>query len=59
MRLGNAFTQDLAKKELHSFLELTERFASWFERMLAYGFSELINFEKCKVLNTSNRELEN
>lgn len=26
--------------------------------MLAYGFSEFIDFEKCKVFNASNRELE-
>lgn len=50
--------QAVSARELHGFLELTERFASWFERMLAYGFSEFIDFEKCKSFNASNRELE-
>ncbi len=28
----------LSARELHEFLELTERFSSWFERMKQYGF---------------------
>lgn len=50
--------QAVSARELHDFLEMTERFSSWFDRMLAYGFSEFSDFEKCKTFNASNRELE-
>lgn len=50
--------QAVSARELHDFLEMTERFSSWFDRMLAYGFSESGDFEKCKTFNASNRELE-
>lgn len=50
--------QAVSARELHDFLEMTERFSSWFDRMLAYGFSESSDFEKCKTFNASNRELE-
>lgn len=50
--------QAVSARELHDFLEMTERFSSWFDRMLAYGFSESSDFEKCKAFNASNRELE-
>lgn len=50
--------QAVSARELHNFLEMTERFSSWFDRMLAYGFSESSDFEKCKTFNASNRELE-
>lgn len=50
--------QAVSARELHDFLGITERFSSWFDRMLAYGFSESSDFEKCKTFNASNRELE-
>lgn len=50
--------QAVSARELHDFLEMTERFSSWFDRMLAYGFSEYSDFEKCKTFNASNRELD-
>lgn len=50
--------QAVSARELHDFLEMSERFSSWFDRMLAYGFSESSDFEKCKTFNASNRELE-
>lgn len=50
--------QAVSARELHDFLEMTERFSNWFDRMLAYGFSESSDFEKCKTFNASNRELE-
>ena len=32
--------QAVSARDLHKFLEITERFSSWFERMLQYGFVE-------------------
>ena len=31
--------QAVSARELHKFLEITERFSNWFERMLQYGFN--------------------
>lgn len=50
--------QAVSARGLHDFLGITERFSTWFDRMLAYGFSESSDFEKCKTFNASNRELE-
>lgn len=50
--------QAVSARELHDFLEMTERFSSWFKRMCSYGFSEGQDFEKCRAFNASNRELE-
>ncbi len=47
-------------RDLHNFLEVTERYSSWFERMLQYGFAEGIDFAGCKTFNTQARqELQN
>lgn len=37
---------------MHSFLEVTERFANWFERQKQYGFIENVDFVGCEVFNT-------
>lgn len=35
-----------------------ERFSSWFERMLQYGFTENIDYQGCKLFNAlANQEL--
>lgn len=46
----------LSARELHEFLELTERFSSWFERMKQYGFVENQDYLGCKVFNTLARQ---
>lgn len=51
--------QLVSARELHEFLEVSERYSSWFERMLKYGFSEGEDFVGCKVFNTlARRELQ-
>lgn len=46
-------------RELYVFLEVTERYSSWFERMLKYGFTENIDFVGCKVFNAlAKQELQ-
>ena len=48
----------VSARELHEFLEATERFSSWFERMVKYGFVEGVDYLGCKVFNTlANQEL--
>lgn len=48
----------VSARELHNFLEITERFNNWFERQKQYGFDEGIDFVGCKVFNTlANQEL--
>ena len=42
----------LSARNLHDFLELTERFSSWFERMKQYGFVENQDYLGRKVFNT-------
>jgi phage antirepressor protein len=52
----------VSARELHKFLEITERFSNWFERMLQYGFAENHDFTSVKsftlVNNGAQRELE-
>jgi anti-repressor protein len=48
----------VSARELQSFLGATERFLSWFERQLQYGFVENIDYVGCKVFNAlANQEL--
>lgn len=51
--------QLVSARELHKKLEITERFNSWFDRMLKYGFIENVDYTGCKVFNTlANQELD-
>ena len=36
--------QVVSGRDLHEFLGLTERYSSWFNRMLQYGFVENVDF---------------
>lgn len=42
----------VSARELYKFLEATERFNSWFERQLQYGFTENIDYQGCESFNT-------
>ena len=44
--------QAVSARDLHKFLEITERFSSWFERMLQYGFVENVDYQGCEFFNT-------
>lgn len=49
----------LSARELHKFLEVTERFGNWFERMNQYGFQESVDYLGRKVFNTqAHQELQ-
>lgn len=49
----------VSARELHKGLEITERFSSWFNRMLKYGFEENMDYIGCKVFNTlAKQELQ-
>lgn len=49
-------------RDLHEFLDVTERYNSWFERMLQYGFEMDIDFTSVKsfavVNNGAKREID-
>lgn len=50
--------QVVSARDLHRFLEATERFSTWFERQLQYGFIENQDYVGCKEFNTlANQEL--
>lgn len=50
--------QAVSARELHKFLEATERFSNWFERQLQFGFVEGVDYVGCKQFNTlANQEL--
>ncbi|MXV39379.1 hypothetical protein GO491_11940 [Flavobacteriaceae bacterium Ap0902] len=50
--------QAVSARELHKFLEITERFGSWCDRMFSYGFIEGTDYHGCKFFNTlANQEL--
>jgi len=44
--------QAVSARELYSFLAPTERFASWFDRQLQYGFTDGKDYLGCEVFNT-------
>lgn len=58
----NIDTQTVSARELYAELEVTDRFSRWFERMLAYGFTENEDFTSVKcstvVNNGAERELQ-
>lgn len=54
--------QSISARELHKELEVTDRFSRWFERMIAYGFTENDDYTSVKsstfVNNGAERELQ-
>lgn len=51
--------QIVSARELHKFLECTERFSNWIDRQFQYGFIENVDYVGCKEFNTlANQELE-
>lgn len=46
----------VSARELHDFLEASERFSSWLERMVKYGFAEGTDYLGCKTFNTLARQ---
>ena len=46
--------QLVSARELHKKLEITERFNSWFGRMLKYGFIENVDFTSVKRFTVVN-----
>lgn len=42
----------VSARELHKFLEATERFSYWFERQTQYGFIDGVDYIGCKEFNT-------
>lgn len=52
-------TPRISGRELHGFMEVTERYSNWIERMTQYGFEENIDYSGCKVFNTlAHQELQ-
>lgn len=49
----------VSARELHTFIEATERFSAWMLRQLQYGFVRDVDFVGCKVFNAlANQELD-
>lgn len=49
----------VSARELHNGLEVSERFQSWFNRQLQYGFEENSDYVGCKEFNTlAKQELQ-
>lgn len=46
----------VSARDLHEGLEITERFQSWFNRQLQYGFQEAIDYVGRKEFNTLARQ---
>lgn len=50
--------QLVSARDLHTYLEASERFSTWFERQKGYGFEENSDYVGCKFFNTlANKEL--
>jgi len=43
-------------RELHEFLESSERYSKWFERMLGYGFTEGIDYTPYQKVHPQNKQ---
>ena len=57
--LVNIDTKTVSARELHKKVGSTERFSSWFERQLQFGFVENEDYTGCKKFNTlANQELQ-
>lgn len=55
----NFDTQTVSARELHKTVGSSERFSSWFERQLQFGFIENEDYTGCKKFNTlANQELQ-
>ena len=55
----NFDTQTVSARELHKTVGSTERFSSWFDRQLQFGFVENEDYTGCKKFNTlANQELQ-
>ena len=55
----NEQTMTVSARELHEKVGSTERFSTWFERQLQYGFVESVDYVGCKVFNTlAHQELQ-
>ena len=48
--------QLVSARDLHNFLSISERYSSWFERMLKYGFVENVDYVGCKTFNALARQ---
>jgi phage anti-repressor protein len=48
--------QAVSARELYDVLQPTERFASWFDRQLQYGFVETQDYLGCEVFNALARQ---
>lgn len=49
-------TQTVSARELHRLVGSSERFSSWFERQLQFGFEEGTDYLGCKKFNTLARQ---
>ena len=57
--INGELQQTVNARELHKFLEVTERFSSWMGRQFQYGFEENVDYLGCKIFNTqANQELQ-
>lgn len=55
----NAETQTVSARNLYEAVGSTERFSTWFERQLQYGFIEGADYTGCKTFNTlAHQELQ-
>ncbi|PCR99079.1 phage antirepressor KilAC domain-containing protein [Lactococcus fujiensis] len=56
---NNNDEQVVSARDLHKFLEVKERYSTWFDRMVKYGFIENSDYIGCKVFNTlAKQELQ-
>lgn len=55
----NVETQTVSARDLYEAVGSTERFSTWFERQLQYGFKENEDYTGCKTFNTqAHQELQ-
>lgn len=48
--------QAVSARDLHKFLEATERFSVWFARQTQYNIELWVDYVGCKVFNAHNNQ---
>lgn len=49
--------QVVSARELYAFLELSERFGKWFDRMKEYGFIESVDYTPYQLVHPQNKQV--
>lgn len=56
VKISQKGNQVVSARDLYSFLDVSERFSTWFERQIKYGFDKNVDYVGCKIFNTQAKQ---